>query len=112
LEGEALDVVVDIRLGSPNFGKWTSIVLSAKEQNQIYVPVGFAHGFLALTDTVQLLYKCSDFYYSADEHGLAWNDSDLNINWGVKSPIISDKDARNPMLAQVPRELLPGYLLK
>src|SRR3989442_16030070 len=62
VEGEALDVAVDIRIGSPHFGKWTSLVLSAKGQNQIYVPAGLAHGFLALTDTVQFLYKCSDFY--------------------------------------------------
>jgi dTDP-4-dehydrorhamnose 3,5-epimerase len=61
VEGEALDVVVDIRVGSPQFGKWTSVLLSATTQNQIYVPAGFAHGFLALADTVQFLYKCSDF---------------------------------------------------
>ena len=67
VEGEALDVAVDIRVGSPHFGKWTSVLLSAKEQNQIYVPAGFAHGFLALTDTVQFLYKCSDFYVPEDE---------------------------------------------
>src|SRR6202162_4994179 len=74
IEGEALDVVVDIRLGSPHFGKWTSVRLSAKEQNQIYVPAGFAHGFLALTDTVQFLYKCGDFYDPVDEHGVLWSD--------------------------------------
>jgi dTDP-4-dehydrorhamnose 3,5-epimerase len=62
VEGEALDVAVDIRLGAPSFGKWTSVLLSAEQQNQIYVPVGFAHGYLALSDTVQFLYKCSDFY--------------------------------------------------
>ena len=62
IEGEALDVAVDIRAGSPHFGKWTSVLLSAEEQNQIYIPAGFAHGFLALTETVQFLYKCSDFY--------------------------------------------------
>src|ERR1700704_4449462 len=95
-EGEALDVVVDIRIGSSSFGKWTSVLLSAKEQNQIYVPRGFAHGFLALTDTVQFLYKCSDFYDPADEHGIAWNDPDLKICWGVTAPIISGKDAEYP----------------
>src|SRR5215470_272788 len=72
VEGEALDVAVDIRMGSPTFGKWTSVLLSAKEQNQIFVPVGFAHGFLALTDTVQFLYKCSDFYDPRDERGIFW----------------------------------------
>jgi dTDP-4-dehydrorhamnose 3,5-epimerase len=109
VEGEALDVAVDIRLGSPHFGKWTSVVLSAELQNQIYVPVGFAHGFLALSDTVQFLYKCSEFYNPGDERGLAWNDPDLRIRWDTTAPIISTKDARYPPLSQVPREFLPRY---
>src|SRR5258705_10309945 len=67
VEGEALDVAVDIRVGLPRFGKWTSVHLSAKQQNLIYIPVGFAHGFLALTETVQFLYKCSDYYAPSDE---------------------------------------------
>lgn len=112
VEGEALDVAVDIRGGSPHFGKWTSVVLSAKEQNQIYVPAGFAHGFLALTDTVQFLYKCSDFYVPEDEHGIAWNDPDLGISWGITAPAISAKDTNYPMLAQVPAELLPRHPVK
>ncbi|MGC1485511.1 MAG: dTDP-4-dehydrorhamnose 3,5-epimerase [Candidatus Acidiferrum sp.] len=106
-EGEALDVVVDIRLGSPNFGKWTSVLLSSEEQNQIFVPAGFAHGFLAITDTVQFLYKCSDFYNPGDEHGIAWNDSDLEIRWGVTAPVISARDAAFPPLAKLSRESLP-----
>jgi len=109
VEGEALDVAVDIRLGSPNFGKWTSVLLSAKEQNQIYIPSGFAHGFLALTDIVQFQYKCSDYYEAADEHGIAWNDPALEIAWGVSAPIVSEKDARYPTLTQVPPGLLPRY---
>src|ERR1700729_1683464 len=82
VEGEALDVAVDIRVGSPHFGKWASVVLSSKDHNQIYIPRGFAHGFLALTDSVQFLYKCDELYNSADEHGVSWNDPDLNISWG------------------------------
>jgi len=109
VEGEALDVAVDIRFGSPNFGKWTSVVLSAEQQNQIYVPVGFAHGFLALSETLQFLYKCSNFYNPADEHGIAWNDPDLDIRWGVTAPILSSRDAQYPALAKVPREFLPEY---
>jgi dTDP-4-dehydrorhamnose 3,5-epimerase len=112
VEGEALDVAVDIRVGSPTFGKWTCVLLSAKEQNQIYVPIGFAHGFLALSDKVQFLYKCSDFYNPGDEHGIAWNDPDLKIRWGVSAPVISTRDAECPALAQVPREFLPEYLAK
>ena len=109
VEGEALDVAVDIRLGSPTFGKWTSVKLSAKTHNLIYLPPGFAHGFLALTDSVQFLYKCSDFYHPNDEHGVIWNDPDINISWGIDSPTVSDKDAKFPRLSEVPRELLPRY---
>jgi dTDP-4-dehydrorhamnose 3,5-epimerase len=109
IEGEALDVAVDIRVGSPHFGQWTSVVLSADEGNQIYVPAGFAHGFLALTDKVQLLYKCSAFYDPADERGIAWNDPELAIQWGIAEPLISAKDAANPTLAAAPRELLPQF---
>jgi dTDP-4-dehydrorhamnose 3,5-epimerase len=112
VEGEALDVAVDIRVDSPTFGKWTSVLLSAKEQNQIYVPMGFAHGFLTLTDTVHFLYKCSEFYDPADEHGIAWNDPDIKVCWGVSAPIVSEKDAKYPTLAQVPRELLPKHRIK
>jgi dTDP-4-dehydrorhamnose 3,5-epimerase len=112
VEGEALDVAVDIRLGSPHFGKWTSVLLSAKEHNQIYIPGGFAHGFLALTDSVQFLYKCSDFYDPADEHGIRWNDPDLRISWGVDSPLVSEKDARYSTLAGARQEFLPRYSVK
>jgi len=109
VEGEALDLVVDIRVGSPQFGKWTSVLLSATTQNQLYVPAGFAHGFLALTNAVQFLYKCSDFYDPGDERGILWNDPDLSINWGINSPIISEKDSKNPRLGEVPLQDLPGY---
>jgi dTDP-4-dehydrorhamnose 3,5-epimerase len=112
MEGEALDVAVDIRVGSPHFGKWTSVLLSAKEQNQIYVPAGFAHGFLALADTVQFLYKCSDFYDPQDERGILWSDSDLNISWGIANPAVSEKDAKNPRLAEVSLEFLPRCACK
>ena len=109
VEGEVLDIAVDIREGSPTFGKWTSVRLSAEMQNQIYVPIGFAHGFAALSDSVQFLYKCSDYYQAGDEFGVLWSDSDLKIDWGVDSPIISEKDAKLPRLADVPRENLPKY---
>ncbi len=112
VEGEALDVVVDVRLGSRYFGKWTSVVLSAQSQNQIYVPVGFAHGFLALSDTVQFLYKCGDYYDPADEHGILWNDSDIGVVWGISQPLVSEKDARNPKLVDLPRNFLPRYPVK
>jgi dTDP-4-dehydrorhamnose 3,5-epimerase len=109
VEGEALDVAVDIRAGSPTFGKWAGVVLSASAQNQIYIPRGFAHGFLALTERVQFLYKCSDFYDAADEHTILWSDPKIGIAWNVAAPLVSEKDRKAPALAQLPRELLPVY---
>jgi dTDP-4-dehydrorhamnose 3,5-epimerase len=109
IEGEALDIAVDIRVGSPHSGKWTSVRLSAKEQNQIYIPAGFAHGFLALTETVQFLYKCSDYYAPSDEYGILWNDPALAIDWGAFSPVLSEKDANNRKLADVQQQFLPQY---
>ena len=107
--GEALDAVVDLRVGSPHFGKSTAVLLSAKEQNQIYIPVGFAHGFLARSENVQFLYKCSDFYDPAEKLGILWNDPGLNIPWDITCPIVSENDSKFPKLADVPRELLPRY---
>ncbi|MGB7025558.1 MAG: dTDP-4-dehydrorhamnose 3,5-epimerase [Candidatus Acidiferrales bacterium] len=109
IEGEALDVAVDIRVGSPRFGKWASVILSAEKGNLLYVPRGFAHGFLALSPRVQFLYKCGDFYDGADEHGIAFDDPDLNIVWGTTSPLLSEKDKHFLPLAKVPREFLPRY---
>jgi len=109
IEGEALDIAVDIRVGSPTFGKSVSIVLSAAIHNQIYIPVGFAHGFLALTDRVQFLYKCSDFYDPKDERGIAWNDPDLAIEWGVENPLVSANDSKCPKLASISHDFLPRY---
>jgi dTDP-4-dehydrorhamnose 3,5-epimerase len=109
IEGEALDVALDIRIGSPHFGKWALVVLSAEKQNQIYIPAGFAHGFLALTERVQFLYKCSDFYSAGDEHGIQWNDPEASIPWPIADPLVSEKDKKNPPLRGVPRELLPHY---
>lgn len=109
VEGEALDVAVDIRAGSPNFGKWAAVVLSAEKQNQIYIPRGFAHGFLALAERVQFLYKCSDFYDGSDEHTILWSDPQIGIAWNVTSPLVSEKDRRASNLAEVPREFLPRY---
>ncbi len=109
VEGEVLDVAVDIRAGSPFFGRWVSAVLSAEAQNQIYLPGGFAHGFVALSESAQLLYKCSDFYDPSDERGIAWNDPDLSIAWGVSSPVLSERDQKHPLLAEIPKEFLPVY---
>jgi len=112
VEGEVLDVAVDIRVGSPYFGKWVSVVLSAKEQNQIYIPRGFAHGYLALSEKVQFLYKCSDFYEPRDERGILWNDPQIGVTWNIADPIVSEKDSRFTTLSQTPKDLLPQYLAK
>ena len=101
IEGEAFDVAVDIRFGSPTFGEWTSVLLSAEKQNQIFIPAGFAHGFVARTESVQFLYKCSEFYDPSDEHGIRWDDPNLDIDWGVSNPLISEKDAKYSTLAEV-----------
>ncbi|HLZ92181.1 MAG TPA: dTDP-4-dehydrorhamnose 3,5-epimerase [Candidatus Acidoferrum sp.] len=112
VDGEVLDIAVDIRLGSPHFGKWTSVRLSATAHNQIYIPAGFAHGFLALTETVQFLYKCSDYYAPSDEYGILWNDPALAIHWGTSAPALSKRDANNPRLAEVQERFLPRYSLE
>ena len=109
IEGEAFDVALDIRNGSRTFGRWTGLLLSAREQNQIYIPAGFAHGFVALSEHVQVLYKCSDFYNPADERGILWNDPALRISWGIANPLVSEKDARYPTLSSIPVEDLPRY---
>lgn len=109
VEGEALDIAVDVRAGSPYFGQWAGVRLSAAEQNQIFIPAGFAHAFLALTDTVQFIYKCSEFYDPKSEHGVLWNDPGIGVKWGIDSPIISDKDAKLSRLAELPREFLPPF---
>lgn len=107
--GEVFDVAVDIRRGSPTFGKWVGAVLSAENQQQIYIPPGFAHGFAALSDTAEFLYKCSDLYYPDDEYGVLWNDPQLKIDWKVRDPIISPKDKQFLPLAKVAAELLPRF---
>jgi dTDP-4-dehydrorhamnose 3,5-epimerase len=104
LSGEAYDVIVDARPGSPTRGRWYGAVLKASERRQIYVPKGFLHGFLALTDEVVFLYKQSALYDPASEFGVAWNDPELAIEWPLdrmQHPILSDKDAANPPLANV-----------
>lgn len=98
--GAVLDVAVDIRRSSPTFGKWVAEMLSAENKKQLYVPAGFAHGFLALADGSELLYKTTDFYDQASERSLRWDDPDLAIAWppGVV-PLLSPRDAAAPTLA-------------
>lgn len=101
LRGEVFDVAVDIRRSSPTFGRWYGIVLSAENRLQLWVPVGFAHGFLALTDGAELLYKTTDYYDPAAERAIAWDDPAIGIDWpiGDREPLLSPKDAAAPPLA-------------
>lgn len=107
--GEVLDVIVDIRRGSPTFGKWTSVRLSGENRLALYVPAGLAHGFLVLSDSADFLYKCSEFYHPEDEHGVVWNDPALAIPWGTAQPLVSEKDRAYPSLSQIPSAELPLY---
>jgi dTDP-4-dehydrorhamnose 3,5-epimerase len=96
--GEIFDVAVDIRKGSPTFGKWTGAYLSDENKQQIYVPEGFAHGFVVLSEFADVIYKCTDFYAPGDERGIYWADPSIAINWPIKDPILSDKDRECPRL--------------
>jgi len=110
VRGEVLDVAVDIRRGSPTFGQWTTVLLSEENQREIFVPAGFAHGFLVLSERADFLYKCGAYYYPDDQYGIAWDDPQIGVEWGsVADPILSDKDRRLPRLADVPQEHLPPY---
>jgi dTDP-4-dehydrorhamnose 3,5-epimerase len=97
-KGEVYDVAVDLRKDSKNFGKWESVLLSDKNNNAIFIPKGFAHGFQVLSDEVVFFYKVSDFYNPKCDAGINWEDPDLNINWPIKNPIVSKKDQALPFL--------------
>ena len=92
VSGEVYDVAVDIRNGSSTFGKWEGIILSEENKKQFWIPPGFAHGFVVLSNIADFEYKCTDYYDPSDEGSLLWCDSDLGISWPVKNPILSDKD--------------------
>lgn len=109
LEGEVLDVAVDIRVGSPTFGKSIAVRLSDKDFRQMYIPTGFAHGFCVLSDTVLFAYKCTTFYDPSAEGGVLWNDPDLAIDWGFDNPSLSEKDKLNRRLKDIPVDKLSCY---
>ncbi len=101
IEGEIYDVAVDVRRGSPTFGRWVSVLLSAANFRQCYVPPGFAHGFYVTTPVAQIEYKCTDVYDPGDEIGIAWDDPTLAIEWPAGERILSDRDRQLPSLANV-----------
>ena len=107
IQGEVFDVAVDIRRSSTSFGKWVGVILSSENKEQIFIPKGFAHGFLVLSETAEFLYKCDEFYNPDDEKGVVWNDPIIGINWGVSEPILSAKDKAYPHLSKILPSLLP-----
>ena len=107
IEGEIFDVAVDVRRGSPTFGRWVGVTLSADNFKQVYIPKGFAHGFAVVSEIAQVEYKCTDAYDPSSEIGIAWDDPAIGIVWPVSNPILSDRDKRHPRLADAPN--LPGF---
>ena len=101
VQGEVYDVALDIRKGSPTFGQWEGVILSEGNKRQFWVPPGFAHGFLVLSDTADFEYKCTDYYDPSDEGSILWNDPDLDISWPLADPILSNKDASASRLADL-----------
>ncbi len=108
ISGKIFDVAVDIRSGSPTYGRWTSAILSDRNRLQFFVPAGFAHGFCVLSETAHVLYKCSDYYSPHTEGGILWSDPDLKIQWPESEPLISSKDASHPLLKNIPLNRLPS----
>lgn len=108
LRGRIFDVVVDVRVGSPTFKRWVGVELSDENFRQIFVPIGFAHGFCVLSDVAEVEYKCSDVYQAGDELGLAWNDPEIGVAWPVKDPLLSPKDRDGKPLARL-LDRLPRY---
>jgi dTDP-4-dehydrorhamnose 3,5-epimerase len=107
IQGEIFDVAVDIRRGSPTFGQWVGEILSSTNHRQLWVPPGFAHGFYVLSDTAQIVYKCTEYYAPEGDRSLRWNDQSIAINWPLlnEEPLLSEKDRTAPLLKDA--ELFP-----
>ena len=108
ISGEIYDVGVDVRRGSPTFGRWAGTTLSSENFRQCYIPPGFAHGFCVLSDVAEVEYKCTDLYEPSAEIGIAWNDAEVGVKWPIEQPLLSDRDRRHPTLEEQPR--LPAYV--
>ncbi|MEO8359453.1 MAG: dTDP-4-dehydrorhamnose 3,5-epimerase [Vicinamibacteria bacterium] len=109
VSGSMLDVAVDVRVGSPNFGKWTSALLSGENFKQLYVPPGFAHGFAVLSDVVDVEYKCTGYYDPGDELTVLWNDPGIGVEWPVSDPILSARDSKALPLSEL-MDRLPRFV--
>jgi dTDP-4-dehydrorhamnose 3,5-epimerase len=110
LDGEVLDVAVDVRVGSPTFGRWVGVTLSSDNQRQVYVSQGFAHGFCVLSDSALVNYKCTEFYHPEAEFTVRWDDPAIGIEWPAATPILSAKDAKAPRLSEIALDRLPRFL--
>jgi dTDP-4-dehydrorhamnose 3,5-epimerase len=106
--GEIFDVAADVRRGSPTFGKWVGVVLSAENARQLFVPAGFAHGFCVLSETADLAYKCTDVYVPSDEITVRWDDPAIGVKWPIAEPLLSARDAAAKTLAEL-GDRLPAY---
>jgi len=110
LSGQVWDVAVDIRRGSPHFGRWTAAVLSAGNRRQLWIPEGFAHGFVTMSERAVFVYQCTALYDGAADANIRWNDARLAIDWPAADPVLSDKDAAAPFLDDIAAERLPEFI--
>lgn len=109
LEGEVYDVAVDVRIGSPTFGRWTGVMLTADNKRQLWIPEGFAHGFCVVSEHATFFYQCTDTYHPEFDGSIRWDDPSIGIDWPVSAPLLSGKDAGAPNLADAPPGRLPEY---
>lgn len=107
--GKVFDVAVDVRIGSPAFGQWYGAILDEESMRMMYVPPGFAHGFVVLSEVADFLYKCTDYYHPESEQGIQWDDPQVGIEWPVSDVLLSDRDKANPLLSAQSAEKLPQY---
>jgi len=110
LEGEVYDVAVDIRHGSATFGQWAGVMLTADNHRHFWIPEGYAHGFCVLSEFATFTYQCSALYDAKADAGIRWNDADIGIDWPLSMPLLSDKDAKAPLLKDVPVDRLPLFI--
>ena len=109
VHGEIYDVAVDVRVGSPSFGKWSGVTLHADTPRSVWIPPGFAHGFCVLSQSADVVYKCTELYHPEDERGVLWSDPGIAIDWPVAQPLVSDRDRRHAPL-DLNRADLPAYV--
>lgn len=108
MRGRIFDVAADIRVSSPTYGKWVGVILDDVKRNALWIPPGYAHGFCALSEDVDVVYKCTDYYNPRGERGIRWDDPTLSVEWPIKNPLVSEKDGEYPLLSSGLNEL-PMY---